>query len=97
MRREGQRRSLAAERTGALERGADHGAMAAMHAVEIADRHHGAGQRAASDPLRAAADDMKVLRGRFGPAHRNAVQLQEIAVKNVHIISPPEHSGRRYG
>ena len=97
VRREGQCRRLAAERTGALERGPDHRAMAAMHAVEIADRHHGAGQRTAGDPLRAAADDMEVLRGRFRPCHRNAMELQEIAVRNVHIISSPEHSGRRYG
>ena len=97
VRREGQRRGLAAERPGALQRGADHRAMAAMHAVEIADRHHGAGQRAAGDRLRAAADDLEVLRGRFRLCHRNAMELQEIAVGNVHIISSPEHSGRRYG
>ena len=48
MRREGQRRRLAAERLGARARGADHGAVAAVHAVEIADRHHGAGSGPAS-------------------------------------------------
>ena len=58
MRREGQRRGLAPERLGALERGADHGAVAAMHAVEIADRHHGAAQRADV----AVARDMEALR-----------------------------------
>ena len=45
MRRESERRGLAAERLGARKRGADHRAVAAMHAVEIADRHHGAVQR----------------------------------------------------
>jgi hypothetical protein len=97
VRREGQRRRLAPEGAGTLERGTDDGTMTAMYAVEVADCHHGAGQRAAGDPLRAAADDMKMLRGRFGRVHRNAVQLQENAVRNVHIFSSPEHSGRRYG
>ena len=58
MRREGQRRRLAAKRLGARQRGADHRAVAAMHAVEIADRHHGAVERpdveTLIDALRAA-------------------------------------------
>ena len=37
MRLEGQRRRRPAERRGALLRGRDHGLVAAMHAVEIAD------------------------------------------------------------
>ena len=56
MRRERQRRRLAAERLGALERGADHGAVAAMHAVEVADRHHAAVQRADIAALPVAGD-----------------------------------------
>ena len=71
MRREGQRRGLAAERLGALERGADHGAMAAMHAVEIADRHHGAVQRPL-DAMRTVAHDMKGFARRVRACHRNA-------------------------
>ncbi len=39
---------------GAREGGADHGAVAAMHAVEIADRHHGAVQRPDIDRARRA-------------------------------------------
>ena len=51
MRLERQRRRLAARALArALERGADHRAMAAMHAVEIADRDDGAGKRTASTP-----------------------------------------------
>ncbi len=59
MRREGQGRGLAAERPGSLKRGADHGAVAAVHAVEIADRHHGAVQRPDIDGRRAVARDME--------------------------------------
>ena len=59
MRRKGQRRGRAAQRLGALERGADHGAVTAMHAVEIADRHHGAVQRTDRDVLGAAADSVE--------------------------------------
>ena len=46
MRLEGQRRGRPAERLGARERGRDHGAVAAMHAVEIADGDDGAIERA---------------------------------------------------
>ena len=63
MRREGQGRHLALERAGALERGADHRAVAAMHAVEIADRQHGALQRPDIERLRAVARDMERFRG----------------------------------
>jgi hypothetical protein len=34
-----------------------------MNTVEIADRHHRAGQRAAVDALRAAARDVELFRG----------------------------------
>ena len=40
MRLEGQRRGRTAEAACARHRGADHRAMAAMHALEIADRDH---------------------------------------------------------
>ena len=59
MRRESQRRGLAAERLGARQGRPDHRAVAAMHAVEIADRHHGAVQRPDIDGLRAVARDME--------------------------------------
>ena len=55
-------RGLAPERLGALQRGTDHGAVAAVHAVEIADRHHGAVQRADIDALRAVVRDMEGCR-----------------------------------
>ena len=45
VRLEGERGSGSAERLGARQRRRDHGAVAAVHAVEIADRHHGAAQR----------------------------------------------------
>ena len=62
VRREGQSRRGAAEFLGALQRGADHGAVATMDAVEIADRHHGAVQRTDIDgfgALCAFADDVE--------------------------------------
>src|SRR6185437_10415407 len=62
MRREGQSRGLAPKRLGARAGGADHGAMAPMYAVEIADRHHGAVQRTDIDALRAVAGDMEGCR-----------------------------------
>ena len=40
MRLEGEHRQAGAELAGAARRGADHRLMAAMHAVEIAERHH---------------------------------------------------------
>ena len=49
MRRKGQGRRLASERAGARARRLDHRAVAAVHAVEIADRHHRAGERAGID------------------------------------------------
>jgi two-component system chemotaxis response regulator CheY len=63
VRREGQGRGLAAERLGSAERGADHRAVAAVHAVEIANRHHGAVQRPDIGRnisiLRAVADEVE--------------------------------------
>ena len=44
MRLEGQRRRRASERAGAPDGGCDHGAMAAVHALEIAHRHDRAGE-----------------------------------------------------
>ena len=53
MRLEGQRRRRPAERPGARERGRDHGAVAAMHAVEIADGDDRARKRLAGRRRRA--------------------------------------------
>src|SRR5215471_14167914 len=55
MRLEGERRRFPPERLGARQRRRDHGAVAAMHAVEIADGDDGAVER--------------VVRGRFAPHH----------------------------
>ena len=60
MRLEGQHRGLAPERAGAPQRHVDHGAMAAVDAFEIADRHHRAPEGVlARRPVRyiAASDD----------------------------------------
>jgi hypothetical protein len=68
-----------------------------MHTVEIADRHHGAGQRTAIDALSTAACNMESLCWR---AHRISGHLQEIAVMAVmdlHIFPSGEHSERGYG
>src|SRR5262245_14191539 len=61
--RERQGRRLAAKRPGARQRCANDGAMTPMNAVEVADRHHRAGQRAAVGALRAAARDVELFRG----------------------------------
>jgi hypothetical protein len=55
MRLEGERRGSPPQRLGARQRGRDHGAVAAMHAVEIADGDDGAVER--------------VVGGRFAPHH----------------------------
>src|SRR5262245_66664763 len=55
MRLEGERRGFPPKRLGARQRCRDHGAMAAMHAVEIADGDDGAVER--------------VVPGRFAPHH----------------------------
>ena len=65
VRREGQSRGLAAKRLRALLRCSDDGAMTAMHAVEIADRHDGAAQRAGVDLGAGSARDMKGAGFRF--------------------------------
>jgi len=71
-----------------------------MHTVEIADRHHGAGQRTAIDALSTAACNMELLCRR---AHRISGHLQEIAVMaimaimDLHIFPSGEHSERGYG
>ena len=98
MRRKGQRRRLPAERARARQRRADHGAVAAMNAVEIADRHHRAGQRAAVDALRAAARDVELFRGKLGPligrpsdylVIRNAYLPSFGAFQSVATVSAP--------
>jgi hypothetical protein len=67
-----------------------------MHTVEIADRHHGAGQRTGIDALRTAACNMELL-CRHRRAHRVSGRLQEIAVMDLHIFSIWRHSERGYG
>jgi hypothetical protein len=71
--------------------------MTSVHAVEIANRHDSAGKRTTVDTMRAAARNMEMFCGHLGPAHRNAMQLQEMVVKNVHIFSSMNHLGRGYG
>ncbi len=58
-------RGLAPERLRALLRCSDDGTMTAVHAVEIADRHHGAMQRAGVDLGAWPARDMKGASFRF--------------------------------
>ena len=80
MRLEGQRRGLAGRAPRARERRADHGAMAAMHAVEIADRHHGAAQRADDGRRRARHESRRVDIGRLlDAAHFAASALRPFA------------------
>src|SRR3974377_2556578 len=55
----GKRRGLAAERVGPLKGSTDDGAMSAMHAVEIADRHHGPPQRSDVGARFAVAHNIK--------------------------------------
>src|SRR3974390_1736524 len=62
MRIKGKRRGLAAERVGALKGSTDDGAMSAMHAVEIADRHQGPPQRSDVDARFAVAQNIKRFR-----------------------------------
>ena len=60
---EGDRDRPAAERLRARDRRVDHGAVTAMHAVEIADRRHGAVEL--RDFRRIVADHDEVLGGRI--------------------------------
>src|SRR3974390_530116 len=62
------RRGLAAERVCALKGSTDDGAMSAMHAVEIADRHHGPPQRSDVGARFAVAHNIKRFRRHV--AHR---------------------------
>ncbi len=67
MRREGERGRRPLQAAARAQRGADHGAVAAMHAVEIADRHHGAGERPG---LKGAAGTARDMEGGRSLAHR---------------------------
>jgi hypothetical protein len=60
--------------------------MTAMHAIEIANRHHGAGKWPAIDALYATARDMEGFRRDGGPAHRDSGRLQEVVVRNMYMI-----------
>jgi hypothetical protein len=70
--------------------------MTAVHAVEIANRHHGAGKRTTINAVGTAARNME-LHGRRGSVHRISGRLREIAVIDLHIFSSAEHSERGYG
>ncbi len=72
MRRKGQSRGLAAELARAFKRSPDHGAVAAVHAVEIADRHH----RASEHARLAIANDIEGVGWRG--AHRSARDLKAV-------------------
>jgi hypothetical protein len=67
--------------------------MTAMHAIEIANRHHGAGKRPAIDALHATARDMEVFRRDGGLAHRDS----EVVVRNVYMIFIGKLLVRSYG
>ena len=86
MRREGQRRRRPPERAGARQRRPDHGAVAAVDAVEIADRHHGAGKRPRVDrgpwPLR----DMERLGRIVDLAHVRVFGSAETVIAAVVIM-----------
>lgn len=71
--------------------------MTAMHAIEIANRHHGAGKRPTIDAPHATARDMEVFRRDGGPAHRDSGRLQEVAVRNVYMIFIGKLLVRNYG
>jgi hypothetical protein len=73
---ERQRRHLPLELARALERRADHRTMAAMDAIEITDRNHGAGKGPAVDAIRAAAHDMKSFGRRVRLVHQEPQNLQ---------------------
>ena len=60
--------------------------MSAMHAIEIANRHHGASKWPAIDALRATARDMEGLRRDGRPTHRDSGRLQEAVVRNMYMI-----------
>jgi hypothetical protein len=60
--------------------------MTAMHAIEIANRHHGAGKWPAIDTLHATARDMEGFRRDGRPAHRDSGRLQEVAVRIMYMI-----------
>src|SRR5215510_1872883 len=92
MRGEGQGRCLVAEFARARLGGLDHGAMPAMNAIEIADRHHGAGERPGVDALRTAAHNMELSCRHTGLVHRFSDRLKQKVVINLHMFS----SGRAF-
>jgi hypothetical protein len=71
--------------------------MTAMHAIEIANRHHGAGKRPAIDALHATACDIEVFRRDGGLDHRDSGRLQEVVVRNVCMIFIGKLLVRSYG
>src|SRR5437773_1606603 len=85
----GQRRRLAPELARTRERGADDDSMAAMDTVEIANCHHGAGQRPTIDAMRIASRHMEGSCRFIRPAHCVSGS-KEITVRNVPIFSSGE-------
>ena len=71
--------------------------MSAMHAIEIANRHHGAGKWPAIDALHATARDMEGFRRDGRLAHRDSGRLQEEEVRNVYMIFIGKLLVRNYG
>ena len=85
MRGEGERRRLAPELVGARAGGPDHGAVAAVHAVEIADRNHGADECVCIDGIDApgpAAHHGEIIRRKSRVVHRS-VGLEGLAAVMV--------------
>jgi hypothetical protein len=71
--------------------------MTAMHAIEIANRHHGAVKRPAINALHATASDMEVFRRNGVLAHRDSGRLQKVEVRNVYMIFIGKLLVRSYG
>ena len=96
MRRECQRRCFTSQGMGTFACSVDDDAMTAMHAVEIADRDHGAGKRTSIDAMGTAAQNMERF-SRRGSIHRISGRSWEVADIDLHIFSSREHSERGYG
>src|SRR4030095_15633401 len=93
MRGGGQGRGLSGAVARARLGGLYHGAMPAMNAIEITDRHHGAGERPGVDALRTAAHNMELSCRHTGLVHRFSDRLKQSVVRNLHMFS----LGRPFG
>ena len=88
MRLEGERRGRPAERLGARARGRDHGAVAAMHAVEIADGDDGAVERVIARaprraPRRTALARGSVMAAADGSRRRSLITVAPVIASRV--------------